>query len=241
MKTKAPSKKKIIKKSTKKKVGKKTAVIANSLSLPVLSIQGKEVEKIELAKRVFDGKISEALIHQAVVTYLANQRKGLASTKTRGEVRGGGIKPWRQKGTGRARVGSIRSPLWRGGGVTFGPKPHSYYKDLPQKMKTMALKSALNAKLRDKEILILSDLKVASHKTKDFSKIVKSLKLDGVKVRVVVEKLESNLKLATRNIKKVLLAKASDVHATEVVDCKRLVLTKSALRDVEERVKKCLS
>jgi len=241
MEAKATSKKRGVKKSTKKKVGKKTAVIANSLSLPVLSIQGKEVEKIELAKRVFDGKISEALIHQAVVTYLANQRKGLASTKTRGEVRGGGIKPWRQKGTGRARVGSIRSPLWRGGGVTFGPKPHSYYKDLPQKMKTMALKSALNAKLRDKEILILSDLKVASHKTKDFSKIVKSLKLDGVKVRVVVEKVEPNLKLATGNMKKVLLAKASDVHATEVIDCKRLVLTKQALRDVEERIKKCLS
>lgn len=241
MSAKATSKKRGAKKSTKKKVSKKTAVIPKSLSLPVLSTQGKEVAQIELAKRVFDGKISEALIHQAVVTYLANQRKGLASTKTRGEVRGGGIKPWRQKGTGRARAGSIRSPLWRGGGVTFGPKPHSYYKDLPQKMKTMALKSALNAKLRDKEIMILSDLKVASHKTKDFSKIVKSLKLDGVKVRVVAEKLESNLKLSTRNIKKVLLAKASDVHATEIVDCKRLVLTKNALRDVEERIKKCLS
>ncbi len=241
MSAKTTSKKREVKKSTKKKVGKKTAVRPNSLSLPVLSTQGKEVEKIELEKRVFDGKISEALIHQAVVTYLANQRKGLASTKTRGEVRGGGTKPWRQKGTGRARAGSIRSPLWRGGGVTFGPKPHSYYKDLPQKMKTMALKSALNAKLRDKEILVLNDLKVASHKTKDFSKIIKSLKLDRVKVRVVVEKLEPNLKLATGNIKKVLLAKASDVHATEVVDCKRLVLTKSALRDVEKRVKKCLS
>ena len=241
MSAKATSKKSRVKKSTKKKVSKKATATPKSLSLPVLSIQGKEVEQIELEKRVFDGKISQALIHQAVVTYLANQRKGLASTKTRGEVRGGGIKPWRQKGTGRARVGSIRSPLWRGGGVTFGPKPHSYYKDLPQKMKTMALKSALNAKLRDKEISILSDLKVTSHKTKDFSKIVKSLKLDGVKMRVVVEKLEPNLKLATRNIKKVLLAKANDIHATEVVDCKRLVLTKQALRDVEERIKKCLS
>ena len=241
MKAKVNSKKKTAKKNTKKKVGKKVTVAASSLSLPVLSAQGKEVEQIELEKRVFDGKISEALIHQAVVTYLSNQRKGLASTKTRGDVRGGGIKPWRQKGTGRARVGSIRSPIWRGGGVTFGPKPHSFYKDLPQKMKIMALKSALNAKLRDKEILVLSDLKIASCKTKDFSKIFKSLKLDGVKVRLVVETLESNLKLATRNIKKVLLAKASDVHTTEIIDCKRLVLTKNALRDVEKRIKKCLS
>ena len=241
MKAKVNSKKKTAKKNTKKKVGKKVAVAASSLSLPVLSTQGKEVEQIELEKRVFDGKISEALIHQAVVAYLANQRKGLASTKSRGEVSGSNAKPWRQKGTGRARVGSIRSPLWRGGGVTFGPKPRSYYKELPQKMKTMALKSALNAKLRDKEILILSDLNIGSHKTKDFSKILKSLKLDGVKIRLVVGKLESDLKLATRNIKKVLLAKASDVHTKEVIDCKKLVLTKSALKDMEERVKKCLS
>ena len=223
-----------------KVTGKKKGVKTGWLCLPVLSAQGKDVGQIELEKRVFDGKISEALIHQAVVTYLANQRKGLATSKTRGEVRGGGIKPWRQKGTGRARVGSIRSPLWRGGGVTFGPKPRSYYKDLPQKMRTMALKSALNAKFRDKEILVVSDLKITSHKTKDFSRIVKSLKLDGVKVRLVVEELDSNLKLATGNIKKVLLARASDVHTTEVIDCKRLVVTKSALRRIEERVKKCL-
>jgi len=228
-------------KTTKKKAVKKTISAPKNLSLPVLNIQGKEVEQIELEKKVFDGKISEALIHQAVVAYLANQRKGLASTKSRGEVSGSNAKPWRQKGTGRARVGSIRSPLWRGGGVTFGPKPRSYYKELPQKMKTMALKSALNAKLRDKEILILSDLNISSHKTKDFSNILKSLKLDGVKIRVVVGKLESDLKLATRNIKKVLLAKASDVHTKEVIDCKKLVLTKGALKDMEERVKKCLS
>lgn len=240
MSAKATSKKRGVKKSIKRKVSNKTVVKPSSLSLPVLSIQGKEVEQIELEKRVFDGKIREALIHQAVVTYLANQRKGLASSKTRGEIRGGGIKPWRQKGTGRARVGSIRSPLWRGGGVTFGPKPHSYYKDLPQKMRTMALKSALNAKFRDQEILVVSDFKITSHKTKDFSQIVKNLKLDGVKVRLIVEELDSNLKLATGNIKKVLLAKASDVHTTEVIDCKKLVVTKSALRQIEERVKKCL-
>lgn len=108
-------------------------------------------------------------------------------------------------------------------------------------MKTMALKSALNAKLRDKEILILSDISISSHKTKDFSKILKSLKLDGIKIRLIASKVENDLKLATRNIKKVLLAKASDVHTKEVIDCKKLVLTKGALRDMEERVKKCLS
>ncbi|MFH1518988.1 MAG: 50S ribosomal protein L4 [Candidatus Omnitrophota bacterium] len=232
---------KLTKKVSKPKASKKTTTVtSDSLSLPVLNLQGKEIERAELAKRVFDGKVSEALIHQAVVTYLANQRKGLASSKTRGEVSGGGKKPWRQKGTGRARVGSIRSPIWRGGGITFGPKPRSYYRNLPQKMRTLALKSALNAKFRDQEILILSDLKVDSHKTKEFYKIVKSLSLYGVKVRLVVEKIEPNLKLATNNIKKVLLARACDIHATEVVDCKRLVLTKNALREIENRVTRCL-
>ncbi len=232
---------KLTKKVSKPKVSKKaTTAIPDSLSLPVLNLQGKQIERAELAKRVFDGKVSEALIHQAVVTYLANQRKGLASTKTRGEVRGGGTKPWRQKGTGRARVGSIRSPIWKGGGVTFGPKPRSYYRNLPQKMRTLALKSALNAKFRDQEILILDDLKVDSHKTKEFYKIVKSLSLGGVKIRLVVVKLEPNLKLATNNIEKVSLVRACDIHATEVIDCKRLVLTKNALREIENRVKKCL-
>ncbi len=222
---------------TTKKSAKKEPL---KLEQAVLNTKGKEVEKIELDKKVFDGKVSFALIHQAVVTYLANQRKGLAAAKTRGQVRGGGAKPWRQKGTGRARVGSSRSPLWEGGGVTFGPKPHSYYKDLPKKMKILALKSALNAKLKDNQILILEGLKVDSNKTKDFSKIIGNLKLNAEKIRLVVETQDKNLKLASRNIKKVLLAKASDVHATEVIDCKRLVLTKNALRQIEKRVKKCL-
>lgn len=241
MKAEKTGKKRLVKKRAKKVAGRTKVSSSDSLSLPVLNTQGKEVEQIKLSGQVFDGKVSEALIRQAVVTYLSNQRKGLASSKTRGEVSGGGTKPWRQKGTGRARVGSIRSPLWRGGGVTFGPKPRSYYRDLPKKMRSAALKSALNAKLRDKEIVILSDLKVNSHKTKDFFKIIRGLKLDRVKVRLVVEKLEPNIKLATANIKEVLMAKASDVHTIQIVDCKRLVLTKSALRNLEERVKKCLS
>ena len=232
MKTSTVSKKKIVKKVV--------AVRPDNLSLPVLNIQGKEVERVELEKRVFDGQVCEALIHQAVVTYLGNQRKGLAASKTKGEVRGGGRKPWRQKGTGRARAGSIRSPLWRGGGVTFGPKPRSYYRNLPQKMRVLALKSALNAKFRDQEILILSDAKIDLPKTKEFYQIVKNLKLEGAKIRLVAEKLGSNLKLASSNIKKVLLARASDVHATEIIDCKWLVLTKNALREIEGRVKKCL-
>jgi len=142
------------------------------LSLPVFNTQGKQVEEIILNSQVFDGEINIALIHQAVVTYLANQRKGLALTKTRGNVRGGGRKPWKQKGTGRARVGSSRSPIWRGGGVTFGPSLRSYNKNFPKKMKAQALKSALNAKLRDQQILIIDDLFVNLPKTKLFFEII---------------------------------------------------------------------
>jgi len=213
---------------------------AKSLEQGVFNIAGKEVEKLKLDAQVFDGKVSQALVHQAVTTYLANQRKGLAAAKTRAQVRGGGVKPWRQKGTGRARVGSIRSPLWRGGGVTFGPQPRSYYKELSKKMKINALKSALNLKHKDGQILILQDLVFDSHKTKDFAKIVSKLKLDGQKIRVVVENIENNFKLATRNLQKVSLVKASDVCAARALDCKKLVLTKGALEQIQERVKKCL-
>lgn len=218
----------------KKKHTKKDAL---NLELNIVNIRGKEVEKVKLDNSVFDGKINPSLMHQAVVTYLANQRKGLACAKTRGEVRGGGRKPWRQKGTGRARAGSIRSPIWRGGGVTFGPRPHSFRKDLPKKMRILALKSAFNAKLKDEQILILSELVMDSHKTKDFSKIIDKLKLNKGRVRFVVEKIENNLKLATRNIKTVFIARASDINAKEVIDCKRLVLTKEALKKVQERIK----
>ena len=208
--------------------------------LSVLNNKGKEVEKIELDPVVFDGKINNVLIHQAVVTYLAHQRKGLASTKKRGEVSGGGRKPWRQKGTGRARVGSNRSPLWKGGGVTFGPKPRSYDKDLPKKMKVMALKSALNAKLRDKEIVVLDGLELTSNKTKEFAAIIDKLKLNGPRLSFVVDNVTDNMKLSSRNLKKVGLTLAKDVSTYETINCKQLVLTKSALKVVEDRVKKYL-
>ncbi|MDD3295921.1 MAG: 50S ribosomal protein L4 [Candidatus Omnitrophica bacterium] len=211
-----------------------------SLTLSVLNDKGKAVEKINLDKEVFDGKVSLALIHQAVVAYQANQRKGLASTKTKGEVSGGGRKPWRQKGTGRARFGSSRNPVWRGGGTAFGPKPHSFYKELPRKMKTLALKSALNEKLNTSSIVVMDEINLKTHKTKGFVEIVNNIKLDGKKTRFVVENLENNIKIASRNIKKALLIKANDICTVEAVDCEYLVFTKGALRVAEERIKKCL-
>ncbi len=208
------------------------------LDFPVFNIQGKEVERITLNHQVFDGKVNLVLIQQAVVTQLANQRKGIALTKTRGNVRGGGRKPWRQKGTGRARVGSSRSPIWRGGGVTFGPQLRSYNKDFPKKMKIQALKSALNAKLKDQQILIIDDLSIDVPKTKFFFEIINNLNINNFKMRFVVEAFANNLKLATRNIKKVFLAKVSDVSTKEIIDCDRVILTKKTLRKIEERISK---
>jgi len=223
----------------KKAVSKQQAPVTKGVD--VLNIQGKRVDEFSLDAFVFDGKVNNDLIHQAVVTYLANQRKGLASTKTRGEVSGGGRKPWRQKGTGRARVGSTRSPLWRHGGITFGPKPHSFYKDLPKKMKTLALKSALNAKVNDNQLLILDKLEVNSHKTKDFFKILQNLKLNEDKPRFIVSILDENLKRAYRNIKNVGIDSAKNLNTYNALDCKKIIFTKDALLEVEERVKKCLA
>lgn len=210
------------------------------MNISVLNIQGKEVAKLELDSVVFDGKVKNSLMHQAVVTHLANQRMGLASTKTRGEVSGGGRKPWRQKGTGRARVGSTRSPLWRKGGITFGPKPHSFRKDLPSRMKILALKSALNSKLNDKEMIVLDDLKMNSPKTKEFFEIVKKLKLDDLRIRFVVGSLDKNLKLSCRNLPLVNVDAAASLNTYYALDCKKLIFTKSALELVEARVKKWL-
>lgn len=210
------------------------------MNISVINTEGKEVGKFELDSLVFDGKVKSSLMHQAVVTYLANQRMGLANTKTRGEVSGGGKKPWRQKGTGRARVGSTRSPLWRKGGITFGPKPHSFRKDLPSRMKILALKSALNSKVNDKEMIVLDGLKLSSPKTKLFSEIVKKLKIDSLRTRFVVGGLDKNVKLSSRNLPLVNVDTAAGLNTYYALDCKKLVITKEALEMVEARVKKWL-
>jgi len=210
------------------------------LAVKVLNASGKAVSDYRLDSFVFDGKVNQTLMHQAVTIYRANQRKGLAHTKTRGEVSGGGTKPWRQKGTGRARVGSIRSPIWRGGGITFGPRSHSFHKKLPKKMKALAFKSALNAKYRANQIVIIEDVKLDSHKTKSFFKILRNLGLDNAKAHFILEAIDTNIQYASRNIANVSLVRAQDVHTVDILDCKRLIVTKGALQILEERVKKCL-
>ena len=209
--------------------------------LDIYNQEGEIVDKAELNEKVFDGKVAETLMHQAVVTFLANQRKGLASSKKRGEVSGGGKKPWRQKGTGRARVGSIRSPLWHGGGVIFGPKPRDYSKKITQRMKIMALKSALNAKLNDEEIVLVDKISLESYKTKMFLEILSKLQLKGRKVTLIMDKIDNNVRLASRNIAGFSLEKAAQLNTYRVLDCSKIVFTKDSLRIVEGRISKWLS
>jgi len=209
--------------------------------LDVYNQQGEKIDKLELDGKIFDGKVAETLLHQVVVAFLANQRIGLASSKNRGEVRGGGRKPWRQKGTGRARVGSIRSPIWHGGGVTFGPKPRDYSKKIPQRMKVVALKSALNAKFMDKEIVILDKVSLEGYKTKILSGILDKLKLSNHKVTLVVDKIDNNFKLASRNIADFYLEKAAQLNTYTALNCGKLIFTRDSLKTVEERINKWLS
>lgn len=215
--------------------------------LPVYNTQGKEIETITLDEKVFDGKINSASIHQAVSAYLANQRRGLAATKTRGEVSGGGRKPWKQKGTGRARVGSTRSPLWRHGGVIFGPHPRDFSYKLSPKIKTLALKSALLVKLGESNVMVIDEFNLSSPKTKEAAKIFSNLKINNGKEK----KLSSTLLLSSKfgpeqkralgNIGFLDINVASDTHAYEVLSHKKIVVTKSGLNNLTDRIKKILS
>jgi large subunit ribosomal protein L4 len=207
------------------------------ITMPVYNMQGKEVEKINLNSNVFDGKVNTAAIYQAVVMYQANKRKGAASTKTRGEVRGGGRKPWRQKGTGRARAGTIRSPLWRGGGIIFGPHPRDYSYSIPKKIQRLALKSSLNSKLSDNDLLVIDEIKVDKPKTKEFTSLLASFKIAD-KSLVVLESLDSNIDRSSRNISIVTMKNFKDVNTYDVLKHKKLILTKKSLAGLVERILK---
>jgi len=215
-----------------------------AITLPIYNTEGNEVGSVKLDTSVFDGSINTAVIYQAINAYRANQRSGLASTKTRGEVSGGGKKPWKQKGTGRARVGSIRSPLWRHGGVIFGPHPRDFSYKLPAKIKALALKSSLNAKVKDNNLVVLDGLTVSGTKTKEAAKIFSNLKLSPAKekkdyrVLLLLDKIDNNLGIALRNIGFLNVNVASNTHAYEVMSHRKLVITKEGLSGLTNRLKK---
>ncbi len=196
-------------------------------------ISGKQVGDIELKDSVFGVEVSTAAMHQMVKNYLANQRQGTQSAKTRSEVRGGGRKPWRQKGTGRARHGSIRSPLWKGGGVTFAPKPRSYRFVVNKKLRRLAMKSALTTKVNTNSIVVLEDLKLDGIKTKDFANILKNLPI-GEKALIVNNEVDKNIILSARNLPNVKTTLVSTLNVYDILKYDTFVVTKDAALKIEE-------
>ncbi len=199
----------------------------------VYNMKGEEVGSCDLSDKVFGADYNEALIHQAVVTYLSNQRQGTKSTLTRTEVRGGGAKPWRQKGTGRARQGSIRAPQWTKGGVVFAPKSRDFTKKMNLTAKRGALVSALSKKLADGELIVVDELKVSAPKTKEMEAFRKALKLDKRTV-VVMDDNNPDVILASRNIEKFSTISVGEINTYEIVANSVVVLTKGSVKKLEE-------
>lgn len=197
------------------------------------NMNGDQVGDIELKDSVFGVDISTAAMHEMVKNYLANQRQGTQSTKTRTEVRGGGRKPWRQKGTGRARQGSIRSPQWRGGGVALGPKPRSYRYAVNKKLRRLAMKSALTTKVSTNSIIVLEDLKLESIKTRDFINILKNLPI-GQKTLIVNSDVDKNIVLSARNIPMVKTTLVSTLNVYDILKYDTFIVTKEAALKIEE-------
>ncbi|HHU92604.1 MAG TPA: 50S ribosomal protein L4 [Halanaerobiaceae bacterium] len=197
-------------------------------------VNGKELGNIELPASVFNENINEHAVHQVVVSQLAKIRQGTASTKTRGEVSGGGKKPWRQKGTGRARHGSIRSPLWVGGGVTFGPKPRSYDKKVPRKVKKLALRSILTDKLESGSLIVLEELSFDKPKTSQMVEVLRNLELEGAKVVIVIPEKDTNVYLSARNIPGVKTLVVDALNAYDLLNNDYLVIVNEAIEKIEE-------
>jgi large subunit ribosomal protein L4 len=210
--------------------------------LPIYNTEGKETGTMKLDAAVFDGEVNTAAIYQAVNAWRANQRKGLAATKTRGEVSGGGKKPWKQKGTGRARAGSTRSPLWRHGGVIFGPHPRDFSWRIPERIKRLALRSSLNAKLKDSGIVVLDEVKLGSRKTKEAARIFANLKMEGQMRRhkallFLAHKIDRDLRLSLRNLGFLTANLAKDTNVYEVLAHRKVVITKDGLQELTERLR----
>lgn len=196
-------------------------------------ITGNQVGDIELNDGIFGVEVNTHVMYEAVKNYLANQRQGTQSAKTRAEVRGGGRKPWRQKGTGRARQGSTRSPQWKGGGVVFAPKPRDYSYAIPKKVKRLALKSALSSKVRDQEIIVVDKLVLEQPKTKEMIKVLKNLN-SGKKTLVVIPERDEAVVRAAANIPGVKTAYVNTINVYDILNCDSFLITREAVNKVEE-------
>jgi len=213
------------------------------MKINVYNQEGKEVGQTLLPKEIFDVKMNPDLVHQIAVSQMANRRKVIAHTKGRGEVRGGGKKPWRQKGTGRARHGSIRSPLWRGGGVTFGPtRERVFKKQIPKKMKRLALFMVLSEKVKNNLLILIDKLKIEQPKTKFMAQVIENLKtphqnlVGGKKgsVLIALPELDKNIILTTRNLPNIETIQAKDLNCLDLLSFKYLIMPKDSVRVIKE-------
>lgn len=199
----------------------------------VYDIKGKKVSDVELAEAIFGIEPNEAIVHSVLVNYLANQRQGTQSTKTRAEVRGGGRKPWRQKGTGRARQGSIRAPQWVKGGIALGPKPRSYKYTVNKKERRLAIKSLLSSKVLEKELTVVDKLELAEIKTKTMVKALADLKVEG-KTLIVLPENNKNVLMSTRNIEGVKTITLNNINVFDLLKYNNLVLPLETVKKIEE-------
>lgn len=201
--------------------------------IDVYNVEGTKVGDLELNDEIFGIEPNEDVVHEAIVNFLANQRQGTQSTKTRAEVRGGGIKPWKQKGTGRARQGSIRAPQWIKGGIALGPKPRSYKYTLNKKVKRLALKSVLSSKVLENELIVIDEFKMSEIKTKNMIKVLSNLKIDS-KVLVVIPENDINVQKSIKNIPGAKVCLVSTINVYDILKYTKLVITKQAVEKIEE-------
>jgi len=201
--------------------------------VPLMDKSGKNIGDIELSENIFGVDVNTDVMHEVVVNYLANQRQGTQSTKTRAEVRGGGRKPWRQKGTGRARHGSIRSPIWTGGGVAFAPKPRDYSYTVNKKVKRLALKSALSSKVLTDNVIVLDGFKMGEIKTKEVANVLKNLGIVG-KALIVLPENDQTIVRSARNIRGVETTFVGQINTYEVLNHTKCIILKDAVAKLEE-------
>jgi large subunit ribosomal protein L4 len=198
----------------------------------LFNIEGKKVGDVSLNEKVFNVEVNKAVLHQVVVAQLANKRQGTQSAKTRAEVRGGGIKPWRQKGTGRARQGSIRSPQWVGGGIVFAPKPRDYRVSLPKSMRKVAMKSALTAKVMENEMIVLESLVFDAPKTKDMVTMLKAF--DVKKALIITAESNENVYKSGRNVEGIQVMPVNNINVYDLLKYDNLIITQDAVSKLEE-------
>ena len=201
----------------------------------LLNTKCEKIEDIKLNDEIFGIEPNNKFLHDAIILTRASLRQGTHSTKTRSEVSGGGRKPWRQKGTGHARQGSIRAVQWVGGGIALGPKPRDYSKKMNRKERRLALKSAVASKVQD--FVVVDELKLETPKTKELANLLKSLKLDTVSTLVIVKELDENMILASRNIPNILLIEAGEINVLDLIAAEKVLVTKEALNAIEEVLK----